>query len=100
MSNIIELENCPELNFIENMTLQETEDQMRELYAGYYRELTGKDPEIGDADTVNLLIKAFCAMEYQTMQYAEMCIRDRRKAPSAWWPVDNSRLKAARPASA
>lgn len=29
MSNIIELENCPELNFIENMTLQETEDQMR-----------------------------------------------------------------------
>ena len=41
MSNIIELENCPELNFIENMTLQETEDQMRELYAGYYRELTG-----------------------------------------------------------
>lgn len=71
MSNIIELENCPELNFIENMTLQETEDQMRELYAGYYRELTGKDPEIGDADTVNLLIKAFCAMEYQTMQYAD-----------------------------
>ena len=54
MSNIIELENCPELNFIENMTLQETEDQMRELYAGYYRELTGRDPEIGDADTVNL----------------------------------------------
>ena len=71
MSNIIELENCPELNFIENMTLQETEDQMRELYAGYYRELTGRDPEIGDADTVNLLIKAFCAMEYQTMQYAD-----------------------------
>lgn len=24
----------------------------------------------------------------------------KRKAPSAWWPVDNSRLKAARPASA
>ena len=71
MSNIIVLENCPELNFIENMTLQETEDQMWELYAGYYRELTGRDPEIGDADTVNLLIKAFCAMEYQTMQYAD-----------------------------
>ena len=71
MSNIIELENCPELNFIENMTLQETEDQMRELYAGYYRELTGKDPEIGDADTENLLIIAFCAMEYHTKQYAD-----------------------------
>lgn len=71
MSNISELANCPELSFIENMTLQETEEQMRELYTKYYRELTGKDPEIGDADTVNLLMKAFCAMEYQTMQYAD-----------------------------
>lgn len=71
MSNISELANCPELSFIENMTLQETEEQLRELYTKYYRELTGKDPEIGDADTVNLLIKAFCAMEYQTMQYAD-----------------------------
>lgn len=71
MSNIIELENCPELNFIENMTLQETEDQMqgtvRRILPGADRER----PEIGDADTVNLLIKAFCAMEYQTMQYAD-----------------------------
>lgn len=71
MSNISELANCPELSFIENMTLAETEEQMRALYAQYYRELTGEDPEIGDADTVNLLIKAFCAMEYQTMQYAD-----------------------------
>ena len=59
MSNISELANCPELSFIENMTLQETEDQLRELYTKYYRELTGKDPEIGDADTVNLLIKRY-----------------------------------------
>lgn len=71
MSNISELASCPELNFIENMTLEETEEQMRELYARYYRELTGKDPVIGDADAVNLLMKAFCAMEYQTMQYAD-----------------------------
>ena len=53
------------------MTLAETEEQMRALYAQHYRELTGEDPVIGDADTVNLLIKAFCAMEYQTMQYAD-----------------------------
>lgn len=71
MSNISELATCPELSFIENMTLQETEEQLRELYTKYYRELTGKEPEIGDADIVNLLMKAFCAMEYQTMQYAD-----------------------------
>lgn len=71
MSNISELANCPELNFIENMTLQETEEQLRELYTQYYRELTGNDPELGDADQLTLLIKAFAAMEYQTMQYVD-----------------------------
>lgn len=71
MSNIAELQNTPELNFIGNMTLQETETQLRELYARFYRELTGKDPAIGNADAVNLLIKSFSLMEYQTMQYAD-----------------------------
>lgn len=71
MSNIAELENCPELNFIEHMTLQETEEQLRALYEQKYRELTGSDPVIGAADPLNLLMKAFAAMEYQTMQYAD-----------------------------
>lgn len=71
MSNISELANCPELNFIENMTLRETEEQLRALYTRYYREITGKEPELGAADPLNLLIKAFAAMEYQTMQYAD-----------------------------
>lgn len=71
MSNISELANCPELNFIENMTLRETEEQTRALYTRYYREITGKEPELGAADPLNLLIKAFAAMEYQTMQYAD-----------------------------
>ena len=54
MSNIAELANCPELSFIESMTLQETEEQLRELYTKYYREATGKEPEIGEADPLNL----------------------------------------------
>ena len=62
MSNISELANCPELNFIENMTLRETEEQLRALYTRYYREITGKEPELGAADPLNLLIKAFAAM--------------------------------------
>ena len=71
MSNITELANCPELNFIEHMMLQETEEQLRALYAKNYREITGSDPVIGAADPLNLLMKAFAAMEYQTMQYAD-----------------------------
>ena len=71
MSNIAELANCPELNFIEHMTLRETEEQLRALYEQKYRELTGNDPVIGAADPLNLLMKAFAAMEYQTMQYAD-----------------------------
>ena len=59
MSNIAELANCPELSFIESMTLQETEEQLRELYTKYYREATGKEPEIGEADPLNLLMKPF-----------------------------------------
>lgn len=71
MSNISELANCPELSFIESMTLQETEAQLRGLYAQYYRELTGNEPDLGEADPTSLLMKAFAAMEYQTMQYAD-----------------------------
>ena len=92
MSNIAEWANCRELSFIESMTLQETEEQLRELYTKYYREATGKEPEIGEADPLNLLMKAFCAMEYQTMQ---MCIRDR----SCWFHPTPRRRCADRPAS-
>lgn len=71
MSNITELQNCPEISFIEHMTLQETEELTREHYTRLYRELTGKEPELGEADPINLIIKAFCLIEYQTMQYIE-----------------------------
>ena len=55
MSNIAELANTPELSFIENMTLQETEEQLREHYIRLYRNLTGKEPDLGEADAKNLL---------------------------------------------
>lgn len=70
MSNISELATAG-AELIENMTLRETEEQLRALYTRYYREITGKEPELGAADPLNLLIKAFAAMEYQTMQYAD-----------------------------
>ena len=71
MSDIEQLKNVPEVNFIEHMTLQETEEQLRAEYARLYREMNGKAPELGKADPVTLLIKAFAMIEYQTMQYID-----------------------------
>jgi phage-related baseplate assembly protein len=61
----------PDISFIENMSLTETEQQLRSEYLRIYKELTGKEGELPKADTKSLLIKAFAAIEYQTMQYIE-----------------------------
>lgn len=71
MSNISELANVPDISFIGYMTLQETEEQLRAEYTRIYREQTGKELTMGDADPKNLLIKAFALIEYQTMQYVD-----------------------------
>ena len=72
MSNISELANVPQISFIENMTLQETEEQLKVEYARIYREQTGKELVLGEADAKTLLLKAFALIEYQTMQYADI----------------------------
>lgn len=71
MSNIAQLANVPEISFIENMTLQETEELVRATYIRTYRERFGVEPELGTADTKNLLIKSFAYMTHQVMQYIE-----------------------------
>ncbi len=71
MSDISKLKNVPEISFIENMSLEETEEQLREQYLRLYRELTGRETVLADADTKTLLIKAFALIEYQTMQYID-----------------------------
>lgn len=71
MSNIAELANAPELSFIDNMTLQETEEMVRESYAREYRAITGQDPDMQDANIAMLIAKAFCLVQYQTMQYID-----------------------------
>ncbi len=86
MSNIKELANMPEISFIENMTLQETEELVRANYTRIYKELTGQDAELGEADAKNLIIKSFSLVLYQVMQYVEAKGRaeledlDRRRA--------------------
>lgn len=71
MSNIKELANVPEISFIENMSLQETEELVRENYLRIFKELTGQDTELGEADPKNLIIKSFSLVLHQVMQYVE-----------------------------
>lgn len=71
MSNISQLANVPDISFIDNMTLAETEQQLKDEYLRIYQELTGREGELADADAKTLLIKAFSLIEYQTMQYID-----------------------------
>lgn len=71
MSNIKELANVPEISFIENMTLQETEELVRANYMRIFKERTGQEATLGDADTKNLIIKSFSLILYQVMQYID-----------------------------
>ena len=61
----------PEISFIENMSLQETEELVRANYTRIFKELTGQDAELGEADAKNLIIKSFSLVLYQVMQYVE-----------------------------
>lgn len=71
MSEISELGNLPEVSFIENLTLSETEEMLTEHYRRIFREKTGGSPDLTDSDEVTLLIKAFSLILYQVMQYIE-----------------------------
>lgn len=71
MSDISQLANVPEISFIENMTLKETEGLLREHYERIYKELTGKAASLGAADPKSAIIKAFTLVIYQVMQYVD-----------------------------
>lgn len=71
MSEISEFGNLPEISFIENLTLGETEEMITQHYRRIYREKTGGSPDLTDSDEVTLLIKAFSLILYQVMQYIE-----------------------------
>ena len=71
MSNIKELANVPEISFIENMSLQETEELVRANFLRIFKERTGQEATLGDADTKNLIIKSFSLVLYQAMQYID-----------------------------
>lgn len=71
MSNIKELSSLPDLSFIENKTLQEVRDEMRQDYLDKLSELSGEKEELPDAHPDRLIIGAAAAQIYQAMQYID-----------------------------
>lgn len=63
------LENYPEINFIEDITLEELTNQMIEDYCQKYKELTGNNIELGLADPNRLIMYAASLQIYQGLQY-------------------------------
>lgn len=71
MSNIAELQNVPEVSFIDNLTLEQVRDQIVQDYITKYQELTGEGAEISNADPVRLILLTFAQTIYQGFQYVD-----------------------------
>ena len=65
------LENFPEVSFIDNMSLEDIKSYYLTAMQNKYRELTGRELVMQDADPVRLLAYADCLMLYQIAQYAD-----------------------------
>ena len=64
-------ENFPDISFIDDATVEETMNQMIADYQEKYKELTGKDISLGQADPYRLIMYACTMQIYQAMQYAD-----------------------------
>lgn len=70
-----ELENYPDISFIENMTLDDMKEQMISDFQKKYEELTGTSIVLGKADPVRLILYAASLQLYQGMQYIDNAVK-------------------------
>lgn len=64
-------ENFPDISFIDNCTIDDVQTQMINDYQAKYKELTGKDITLAQADPHRLEMYACSVQIYQAMQYAD-----------------------------
>lgn len=64
-------ENFPEISFIDNCTVDEVLAQMINDYQEKYKEITGKNVPLGQANPYRLIMYACSLQIYQGMQYAD-----------------------------
>lgn len=64
-------ENFPDISFIDDSTVDEVQNQMINDYQEKYKELTGKEVSLAQADPYRLIMYACTVQIYQAMQYAD-----------------------------
>ena len=69
MENIIS--NFPDISFIDDSTVDEVLAQMINDYREKYKEITGKEVSLAQADPYRLIMQACTIQIYQAMQYAD-----------------------------
>lgn len=64
-------ENFPDISFIENCTIDDVMTQMINDYQEKYKEITGKEASLAQADPYRLIMYACAVQVYQGMQYED-----------------------------
>ncbi len=65
------LSDFPDVSFIEDMTVEEIKEYYMSAMKEKYRELTGEELVLHEADPIKLVAHADCLLLYQIAQYAE-----------------------------
>lgn len=66
-----QLSDFPEVSFIDNMSLEDIQEFYLDAMRERYRELTGKELVMKEADPMRLIAYADCLLLYQVVQYAD-----------------------------
>lgn len=64
-------DNFPDISFIDNCTVDEVNGQMISDFQEKYKEITGKEKVLAQADPYRLIMYACTVQIYQAMQYAD-----------------------------
>lgn len=66
-----DIQDFPEISFIENMSIEDIQTYYMGVMDAKYKELTGKELVLHEADPVRLVAYANCLLLYQIAQYAD-----------------------------
>ena len=65
------LEQYPEISFIEGISFETFLSDLLKTYQERYRELTGKEAELPEADPIRLILYSCSVLLYQGLQYID-----------------------------
>ena len=71
MSNIAEFAEIPEYSVTDNMTLEDVNNLVTEIYTRNYKAVNGTTPPLHSADPITLTLKSISELYYMVLQVAE-----------------------------